>query len=126
MRSHSFPKVSQQVVCVTEVPIGPTLGGPVFQLLHYLQICPENPHAVSQVRQQRTPHYRSCVTIMPSDLLVVLCCLPQCCHDLLGEISRLSSAPADTFPFGMVHVPKVIQSSCLAHLTQSQEKHVSA
>lgn len=59
------------------------------------------------------------------DLLIVLGCHPQCHHDLLREISRLSSAPADTFPFCMVHVPKIIQSSRLTHLTQTREKQVS-
>lgn len=61
-----------------------------------------------------------------SHLLIILSCFPQCHHDLLWEISRLSSTPADTFAFGMVHVPKVVQSSRLTDLTQIQEKHVSA
>lgn len=56
------------------------------------------------------------------DLLVVLRGLPQCRHDLLWEISRLSSTPADTLPFSMIHVTKVIQSPCLTHLKTSREK----
>lgn len=59
-------------------------------------------------------------------LLVVLRCLPQCHHDLLWKISRFGSTPADTLAFGVVHIPEVIQSSCLTHLTQIQGKHVTA
>lgn len=35
MRSYCFAKVSQQVVGVAEVPVGPPLSGAVSQLLHY-------------------------------------------------------------------------------------------
>lgn len=42
VRSYSFAKVSQQVVCVAEVAIGSTLSGAIPELLHYCQVCPEN------------------------------------------------------------------------------------
>ena len=46
MRSHSFTEVSQQIVCVAEVPISSTLGGPVSKLLHYRQVGSENPQTI--------------------------------------------------------------------------------
>lgn len=59
-------------------------------------------------------------TVLCSRSLVVLGCLPQCHHHLLWKISRFSTAPADAFAFGVVHITKVIQRSCLTHLTQTQ------
>lgn len=60
-----------------------------------------------------------------SFLLIVLCCFPQCHHDIFWKISGLSSAPADTFAFGMVHIPKIIECPRLPHLTgnMSGEDH---
>lgn len=40
VRSHGFAKVSQQVVRVAEVSVGPPLSGTVAELLHYTQIRP--------------------------------------------------------------------------------------
>lgn len=40
MRSYSFLEVSQQVVCVPQVAVGPTLSSTISELLHYGQVCP--------------------------------------------------------------------------------------
>lgn len=126
VRSYSPAKVSQQVVCVAEVPVGSTLSGAISELLHYRQVRPEITVTVSLIRHRHIHTYTFTRTVLCSHSLIVLGCLPQSHHHLLWEISGLSSTPADTFAFGMVHIPEVIQSSRLTHLTRVQEEHVRA
>lgn len=52
VRSYSPAKVSQQVVCVAEVPVGSTLSGAISELLHYRQVRPEITVTVSLIRHR--------------------------------------------------------------------------
>lgn len=101
---------------VAEVAAGATLSGAVSELLHYTQICPASTDRVKRCCAYSTRK----VSVWCSRSLIVLGCLPERRHDLLWKVSWLSATPADTFAFGVVHIPKVIQRSSLTHLTQSQ------
>lgn len=58
MRSYSFAKVSQQVVCVAKVAISSTLSSSISKLLHYRQVCPDNAYAI-----KRSPSSSLCNTL---------------------------------------------------------------
>jgi len=79
------------------------------------------PWAIGERKEDVKTLYHTCkqcplMWVLVGHSLVVFSGFSKCRHDLLREVSRFCSAPADAFSLGVVHISKIIKCSGLPHL----------